>query len=247
MKRLLLLAAALIAAPAVAAPAQAPASAATPQSASQAAAALAQIVAPREIMVSLNMKWAEKGIEELPKLNAEAGEFEREFPGVHGAMWHAVKDELRAQLEADLPDLWNRLQQLYLANMSEPEIRALIGFYATPTGKRLIQGMYGNSDLQPMIQSMASSEDGSISEQSFRTVNDEAKRKTIADANIDPKDILPLMTAMPLPKLRAVGEKVQRVTMEWVNETDPEQQERINKLMADAAESFVESRETPSK
>jgi len=244
MKRLLVLAAALIAAPAFAGPAETPTAVTASQSAKQAAEALAQVVAPRQIMIPLNMKWAEKSIEELPKLNAEAGEFEGEFPGVHQAMWLAAKDELHAQLEASLPDLWGRLEQLYLADMTETEIRALIGFYSTPTGKRLIAGMYGNSDLQPMIQSMATSEDGNISEQSFRTVTEDAKRKAVANADIDPKDILPLMTAMSLPKLRAIGEKSQRATMEWVNRDDPQQQERINKLMADAAERFIKSSET---
>ena len=245
LRALLLAAAALAAAPALAAqPASAP-PAAQP-GARQAATELARLLAPRDTMIPLNMKWAEKSIEDLPKLDAEAGEFEREYPGVHQAMWLAAKDELRAQLESGLPDLWTRLEQLYLAEMTEPEIRALIAFYKTPTGKRLIEGMYGNSDLQPVIESMATSEDGSISEQSVRAATEEAKRKTVTAANIDPKDIMPLVGAMPLAKMRAVGEKVQQVTLEWVNKEDPEQQERINKLMLEAAERFTESK-APAK
>jgi hypothetical protein len=246
-KHLLLLVAALITAPTNAAHAQ-PVVAATPsQSVKQAAGVLARVVAPREIMIPLNMKWAEKAMEELPKLNAEAGEFEREYPGVHNAMWFAAKDEIRDQLDADMPNLWDKLERLYLSELSEREIRSLISFFATPTGKRLIAGMYGNSDLQPVIQSMATSDNGTISEQSLRTVTEDAKRKAVADANIDPKDVLPIMKDMPLAKLRAVGEKAPRVTYEWVNEEDPQQQERIDKLMADAAEGFIKSSQTRSK
>jgi len=245
LRALLFAAAALAATPVIAAQPAGTPPAAQP-GARQAATELARLLAPRETMIPLNMKWAEKSIEDLPKLDAEAGEFEREFPGVHQAMWLAAKNELRAQLDSGLPDLWARLEQLYLAEMTETEIRALIAFYKTPTGKRLIEGMYGNSDLQPVIESMAASEDGSISEQSVRAATEEAKRKTVTAANIDPKDIMPLVGAMPLAKMRAVGEKVQQVTLEWVNKEDPEQQERINKLMLEAAERFTESK-APAK
>lgn len=245
--RQLLLAAALLTSPAMAGTPAVPAPAPEFPSARQAAAALAQTVAPREIMIPLNLKWAEKGMEELPKLNAESGALEREYPGIHQTMWLAAKDEVRAQLEKDIPDLWRRLERLYVAEMTESEIRALLNFYATPTGQRLIAAMYGNSDLQPMIESMATSGDGNASEQSFKDVTENAKRKAIANANIEPKDILPLMSSLSLPKMRAIGQKVQQAALEWVNEDDAPNQERIDKLMIDAADRFMKASKARSK
>lgn len=243
----LVLAILLVAPPAIVATPAAAASESGSPAAKQAASELARMVAPKVIMIPLNMKWAEKSIEELPKLNEDSGALEAEFPGIHNAMWMAAKDEMRSQLEVDLPRLWSRLEQLYLTEMTEQEIRGLISFYATPTGQRLIAAMYGDSDLQPMIKSVATSEDGSVSEQAFQAVTEDAKQKALANADIDPQDLVPLMSAMPLAKMRAVGEKVQQTTREWVNEDNPEQQERINKLMVDAAERFVKASKTPSK
>jgi len=195
-------------------------------------------------MVPLNMTWGERAVIALPEQDGDSKTLETAYPGIHRAIWTAAAPELKRQLEADLPQLWARLETLFVAELSEKEINGLLRFYRTPTGQRMIEGIYGNVDLTGAIASMSKSADGEMSEESISLASELAKRKTISGLDLDAADMRLLLATMPLDRLRATGAKVQKATSEWVNTEDPKDQEKINALMADAAERFVQEHES---
>ena len=201
------------------------------------ASRLSQLVAPREIMVPLNMTWGERAVVAVPLQNEDAKALEAAYPGIHAAMWLAAKAEMQRQIEADLPRLWARMERVYLAELTPNQIDGVLRFFQTPTGQRMIAGMYSNIDLNGAIETMTP--DGGISESALDKASEQARRKAVAGLYPDPEDLAILSTAVSIDRMRQVGARIQQTTSEWFNEENAEDEKKIEDLMTNAAEKFV--------
>lgn len=202
------------------------------------ARALAEIVAPRETLLQLNLHWAERAILDMPTHSEDSSVLESEFPGIHRAMWSAAEPELRRQVEADIPNLWGRLAEVY-GNLTHTELQGLVRFFRTPTGQRVITGLYGNLDLAPAIPAIVSDDEGRVDE-ALDAAEQAATRKTVEQLKPDESDIQILMTAITVEKLQALGVQAKAATDAWFKDEDPDQQAKIDALVAGAAERYME-------
>ena len=250
MLALLFAAALASAAPASTAATQAPtpgAKAKTPIVVSQVtAAALARTVAPADITIALEVEQARKAILALPTIDEDAKQLESEFPGIYAAMWAAIEPEVRRSTEADYPDYWAALERMYLARLTEQEAQAVLAFFRSPTGQKLLRGMYGAMDAGSMMAEMVKSDSSTIDAKQMQSAVDAAKAKAVEQ--LGPEDqasLLTLVGSIDLEKFRALGAETQRITLEWVNKEDPEGEERLGKMMQDAMENYMAAH--PSK
>lgn len=224
--------------PASAQPAGAPVEA--PPPASPAAAALAEIVVPAERFDDLQVAVARQGI--VAAFAQEIGaDWQARYPGLLEAIWKDVEPELRRQSAKSRPVLMQRLAALYSARLTESEIRVLDRFYRSPTGQKMIRVMYEEADYTPILDDMLADENARVSTQALRRTHESGKARMLAQLTAeDEAALVRLGRSLPLAKMTSVGAEVQRTTASWINEPDPEGEERIAKVMEAAAARYME-------
>jgi hypothetical protein len=206
------------------------------------AAALARTVAPADVTIAVEIDQARKAILSLPTVDEDAKQLESEFPGLYAAMWAAVEPEMRRSSEADFPSYWAALEKMYVARLTEQEAQAVLTFFRSPTGQKLLRGMYAAIDTGPMFEQMVKSDSFTVEAQQMQTAVDAAKAKAVKQMGPeDEANLLTLVASINLDKFRALGAETQKITLEWVNKEDREGEERLSKIMRDAMENYMSS------
>ena len=214
------------------------------------AAELARTVAPADIMVPVELEQARKAILLLPQLDTGAKDLETEYPGIWAAIWTAVEPEMRRSVQADYPKFWASLERLYTSRLTEEEGEAILAFYRSPTGQKLIHGLVQgvqNIDTTPILKDVVESPSGTVSAEHFGDWGNAARAAAIKD--IGPEslgDLLILMHSINLEKFKALGMETRKLTLSWVNDRDPEAEQRLKKLMQNAMEDYM-AKHAPKK
>ena len=229
----------LLASPAGARNAQVTAPAAAEPEASL-ALELAKLVSPSDALLDQQIATARAGFFGALHADPEFQAIEKEFPGIGQAVWDVLEPEARRVSREATPSLWEKLIPIYLRHLTAGEVRALIAFYASPTGQRAIRTMYGSLDTTAMFKDAIDSPDGKISAESLAAGQQAAKAKAVSA--MGPEDEAALMAlgrAMPIAKLHAVGREVQKATLEFLNEPDPENDARMEALVVKTMEQYM--------
>ncbi len=206
------------------------------------AAELARIVAPIEIMLPAELEQARKVIVTLPTVDEDARQLEQDYPGLYAALWTAVEPEMRRATAASYPGYWAALEQIYVARLTENEAQAVMTFFKSPTGQKLIRNMYGNFDAAPMVAEMVKSENYTIDEQQMKAATDAARAKAVSQiGQEDQADLWILVESIDLEKFKALGAETQKVTLAWVNQEDPEGDAMIGSIMEEAMQQYMAS------
>lgn len=233
--------------PALAAPTQA-----APQTASSqevatpvrlaTAASLARAVAPADVMIPAELEQVRKAILAMPTLDEDAKQLEQDYPGLYAAVWTAVEPEMRRQTQADLPGFWAKLEQLYVARLTEREAQGLLGFFQSPTGQKLMRNMYGSIDASPLYAEMAKSDEATIGAEQLQAVTDAAKAKAVRQMGPeDEASLLTLAVSIDLKKFQELGAETQKISLDWANRDDPEGEEKIGKVIEEVTERYIAS------
>lgn len=204
------------------------------------AAALARVVAPIDVVVPAEVEQARKAILALPTMDEDAKQLEQEYPGLYAALWTAVEPEMRRQTEADYPNFWAALEEMYVARLTEREAQAVMAFFRSPTGQKLLRNVYGSFDATPMFADMVKSDTAKIGPEQLQAVTDAAKAKAIQQ--MGPEDqatLLTLAASIDLKKFQALGAETQKVTLDWVNKEDPAGEAKLEKMMVEAMERYM--------
>lgn len=240
---LALLAATALAGPAAAQPAAAPPPVAPPaatQGFSPAAMRLARLVQPEDQGNAVVIAAAREGFIKALAEDPGNAALEAQYPGIQQAVWAAMEPLLRESIPADIPKLWVRLARVYTERLTPPEIEGLHRFYSTPAGQKVIRAMNEEADLAPIIASAAKSPDSTVSAEALAQAQAPARAaaaRAIADG--DEAVVAELAKVVPLPKLLALGVEVQRVTLEWMNEPDPEFDARLTAAIEETMTRYI--------
>lgn len=213
---------------------------ATPAVSRATAAALARVVAPMDVMVPVEIEQARKAILVLSTMDDDARQLEQDYPGLYAALWIAVEPELRRQAVADLPSFWTALEELYAARLTEREARALMAFFQSATGQKLLRSMYSSFDATPLFAEMVKSDSATIGAEQMEAATDAAKAKAVKELGTeDEAALLTLVASIDLKKFKAFGAETQQVSLDWVNKEDPEGEQRLEKMMVEAMERYI--------
>lgn len=220
---------------------QSPAGSAESKASRVTAAALARTVAPKDVLLPVEIEQARKMVLALPAMDDDAKQLEQEYPGLYAAVWTAVEPEMRRQTEADYPSFWTMLEDLYIRRLTEQEAQAVLVFFKSTTGQKLTRSMYGSLDATPWLAEMIKSDSSTVSEAQMQGVIDAAKTKAVQQ--IGPEDeanLEALAAKISLDDFRALGAETQKLTLDWVNQEDPEGEEKLAKIMEAAMERYMD-------
>jgi len=219
-----------------------PASNVAPPVSGATAAALARVVAPIDLMVPIELEQARKAIIALPTLDNDAKQLEAEYPGIYAAVWSEAEPEMRRQSVANYPGYWAILEQIYVKRLTENEAQAVLRFFKSPTGQKLIRNMYSSVEAAPIFADMVKTDNYSFDEKQMQAITDAAKAKAVQQiGKEDHADLWILLTSIRLEKFKALGAETQKATLDWVNKEDAEGEEKLGKIMQAAMERYMDA------
>lgn len=202
------------------------------------AIALAQAVAPPDLLLPLEVALARKGFAMGFEADPEAKELRKNYPELLDAVWKALEPEVRRASAEDQPKFHAELAKIYIARLSSAEMEGLRRFYLTPTGQKLMRKLYGSIDPSPIVAEAVKSQ--SISEQAMTAAKNAAQAEALAA--LAPEDFAALeelARTISMAKLHSLGQETQQATLKWINQEDPELDARIEKILADAVEKHI--------
>jgi len=102
------------------------------------AASLTQAQESTSYSQTLKEMFAVSGTENTYKsiIGQMFGMFQQQYPQVDSAMWQELEGEF---MQASLNDLADMLVPVYQKHLTEEDLKAVIAFYATPTGQKFAQ------------------------------------------------------------------------------------------------------------
>jgi hypothetical protein len=111
------------------------------------ALALSEVLVPRDKVVEMTVNALEFGFNAELERDQETAELFAEYPGLDRAILDAIRPVILKHVLADLPMLVRSTAQFYAERFSSAEIDGLVEFYGSPTGSKLIAGMFLGADF----------------------------------------------------------------------------------------------------
>ncbi len=160
-------------------------------------------------------------------------------PGLGKIVYELGRTEMIAAVDAAIPLFREELSGIFAANASETELRSLIDFYSSPTGKKMIRLM----TLADASSGKEAAEDEVFTTDEVTKANRDAVRASLTQ--FTPQDRVALLKFGISPAARAAkvaGPKVQAATAGWMNRVmadfkarlDPKVEALVSKRIKDA-------------
>jgi len=132
----------LVAQPSYAAPVASAPAASRPAASKELALEVARLGQPTALLVEGVLKgYDQAAAKEREHPGEESIALEKQFPGFLGKLQARGREELAALMAERAPVLHERLAEVYAANLSDADMRSVIAFFQTPTGKKFIRSM----------------------------------------------------------------------------------------------------------
>ena len=124
--------------------------------------------------------------------------------------------------------------------LTPAELATMDVYYRTETGRRTIRTMYTAGDHAAVIKEVVANPEGEISAKARASVSASARRKFAAETGpADQAAAEALMQGISLAKLHMVGQAVQKLTHELVNEPDPAFDARMAEATGKAFDKYI--------
>ena len=205
------------------------------------AEALAALVIPADLLVDIEVEWGRRRLIAGIEMDSLGKRIVAIEPGMPATIWAAVEPEYRKRGAERLPLFRQALAALYSARLTQAEIAAARTFYATATGRKTIEAVYRNKELQPIVDRAAVTGDldsarNAIAAGRSSPGSELSGRLTAAD---EPA-FETLTRTLSMDKFRDVGLEVHRFTLDWVNEEDPPFRARVDAILEPAFRRYFE-------
>ncbi len=181
--------------------------------------------------------------ETLPKTmadNAEFVEMERDSPGLIKAVVEATAPLITESTIRQLPLLWARLAPIFTRTFTAEELRALLDFYTSPAGARLLKTMAGGADFSASLSNTMASGGSTLTTQHARAAALAGGVEVARSAS--PEDLAALQAFANSAagiKMRAIADEVREATVAWGNEPDPALDAQIEKTVEAVVTKFA--------
>ena len=183
--------------------------------------------------------FTDSGIAQMQQ-NAAIATLEHRYPGVTKFMFTASRPELEHQVVAGLPDLWNRLAQLFAVEMTDSEIAQATAYYLSPEGERFKAAMLKNYDFGGEISAAAKAPDAAVDPKDISNGVAAGVPGTLRDLSAADKAALEAFSHTPaFRKIAALNARVLEISAAWGSRHDPEGQAKVNKIMEAAVAEYI--------
>ena len=191
--------------------AKAPAPALSPPSPARTALAreLVGHTQPKELMIEAVLFGWNKGVAEQDA--ADLGALDKIQAGLSGRFIDRGRAEIVAIVSERIPEMHSQIAAIYADNCTEEELKALIAFYSSPVGKKLIRSMTMSiSGSDPF-------EDDKVTAAEATQANREAAREAVKTLSGDEWIEAAKFGLSPTGrKVKSLAPKVQAAAADWM-------------------------------
>jgi hypothetical protein len=181
--------------------------------------------------------------ETLPKTlstNPTFAELERDYPGISKGFLDAMRPIILEGTLSRMPTLWARLEPIYTRSFTEAELQALLAFYTSPTGTRIIDKMGRGSDFSQMLGNVIASDDKRVTVKDMQAGIQTGIAEVVrSSSDEDIAAIKALNATSAGAKLPAVNQQVQAEAAAWGNEADPEMDTKIEEAVKAVVAKYI--------
>lgn len=156
-----------------------------------------------------------------------------EHPKLLDAIFDAAVPIVRKHVSADVPGLQQKCARFYADKFTAAEIDQLILFYGSPTGAKLVAGMYAGLDMTKIIEAVGPEGTDPVSHDAMRGMISSTAMRILPAFNADDrKSFLAFMKTPVFLKVRAATPDMIKLMTEIANQPDPELDAEIEQVIS---------------
>lgn len=170
---------------------------------------------------------------------------EKQYPGIIRHMVDSARPVILDNVTAQLPVLWDRLAPVYAEALTETEMRESLAFYRSPTGVWLIDTMANNADFTKAMGRMMQDPDGKLQAVDLKAgAVDASMGALVKGMNADRMGaVMAFVTTPAGRKMRSIQPQLLEISTDWANESDPDTDARVGKIVGDSLTKFIADHE----
>ena len=180
---------------------------------------LSLVLNPQDAMLELSERAFDAGLANGAKTDAKAAALFSDNPGLMDKILIASHPVVRKHMAKTIPSMQRRFAVFYGQRFSSSEIDELLGFYRSPTGAKLVAGMYAGADMDSLIGSVGADGNGTVTADDMRSFNHSTTKRILPIfTEADKKTIVAFMGQPAFAKLTKVLPEFQKLLAEVANE-----------------------------
>lgn len=139
-----------------------------------------------------------------------------------------------------MPGHQQKFAEFYARKFSPDELQQLIDFYSTPTGNKVISGMYSGADLGKMADAAAEKGGSAVTAEAIRDYTNSTGVKLLPGFDADDWKAFFIFAATPgYAKLKSVGPEFQQLTADLANQGDAAMDAELDKAVEVAVGNYM--------
>ena len=192
---------------------------------------LAKLIVPEDLVLEREMALAKQAYQAAIQANSEARRLEAAHPGLYAAAWAEAAPELRRLASEGKPRLWASLAAGLEPLLTADETEALIGFYSTSVGRKIVRLGFETVNSYPDDSRPAAPADvQALVGREFDTFTSEDEAALLAVRRVVGGD-----------KVKTIFTEARRVARAWRLENEPGQQDRGDIIIGAAVKRQIAS------
>lgn len=193
---------------------------------------LAQILSPEDKIAEASDHAFRTGFRAGMANDPDAAAMFEEHPALLEAIFDGASPLVRRHIVASVPDLQQRAAKFYAERFTPSEIEQLIGFYESPTGAKLVAGMYAGIDMSRVVEAVGPDGTDQITGDEVRDMLDSTSARIMPAFNqADWKAIIAFGKTPVFGKIQKVMPEMMKFTAEIANEPSPEFDAELEQLL----------------
>lgn len=161
-----------------------------------------------------------------------------EHPKLLDAIFDAALPVVRKHVRTDVPELQRTFARFYASKFTQADIDQLIAFYGSPTGAKLVAGMYAGLDMDKLVEAVGPDGTKPVSNDDMRgMLTSTAMRILPAFNEADRKAFATFTKTQLFLKVRAATPEMIKLMTEIANqpstELDAEIEQVIGRVVSD--------------
>lgn len=207
---------------------------------------LSLVLNPQDAMLELSERAFDAGFTNGAKTDAKAAALFSDNPGLMDKILTATHPVVRKHMAKTIPSMQRRFAIFYGQRFTTSEIDELLGFYRSPTGAKLVAGMYAGADMDSLVGSVGTDGNGIVTAEDMRSFNHSTTKRILpVFSEADKKTIIDFMSQPAFAKLTKVLPDFQKLLADVANEPpSPAMEADIESTVERAMEEYFAGKAT---
>ncbi len=215
---------------------------------SAAALALSRLLNPEPDMRAMMERAFDAGFAAGKDADPQAGAAYAEHPGLEETIRKAGQKAMAANVDRIIAKALARFARFYDERLTQNEIQDMIAFYGSPTGRKVVAGMYAGIDMNQLVERLGPDGQSDISGSDVGAINRRAVTRILPSITAADRTALMKFAATPtFARLRSILPDFQRLVASIANEPDPVLNAAIETEVSKAVNAFLAAEEGANK